>query len=138
MGRRLELQELEQGLDRATLGRSCIFIIDGEPGIGKTRLAQELASYATEKDAHVLWARCYEDKGVPPYWPWIEAIRCYVGNHDKNLLRDALGVGAGDIAEIVPEIRRALQDIEKPPPLEADEARFRLFDSITAFIVCSF
>ena len=43
----------------------------GEPGIGKTRIAQELATYAGLRGAQVLWGRCYEEEGVPPYWPWV-------------------------------------------------------------------
>ena len=43
----------------------------GEPGIGKTRTAQELATYAGLRSAQVLWGRCYEEQGMPPYWPWV-------------------------------------------------------------------
>ncbi len=134
VGREQELQELKRGLKNAAAGQNSFFMIEGEPGIGKTRTAQELASYAREIDVCVLLARCYEDKGVPPYWPWIEAIRCYASKHDNRQLRHALGVGAGDIAEIVPEIRQVLPEIEKPVPLPPEEARFRLFDSIKTFI----
>ena len=44
-----------------------------------------------------------------------------------------MGPGAADIAEIVPEIRRKLTDLEPPPPLQPEQARFRLFDSIVSF-----
>ena len=101
---------------------------------GKTRLAQELGYYAREIDVNVLWGRCYEDSGVPPYWPWIEIVRGYLDTHGNSELRQVLGSGAGDLAEIVPEIREMLPDIPVPEKLEQEEARFRLFDSIRAFI----
>jgi DNA-binding CsgD family transcriptional regulator len=45
-----------------------------------------------------------------------------------------MGVGAADIAEIIPEIRHKLPDLEPSPALEPEQARFRLFDSITTFL----
>jgi hypothetical protein len=51
-----------------------------EPGIGKTRLAQELASHASSMDAQVLWGWCYEAEGAPSYWPWVDSLRTYVQN----------------------------------------------------------
>jgi predicted ATPase len=44
-----------------------------------------------------------------------------------------MGAGAADIAEVVPEVRERLPDLESPPALEPQQARFRLFDSITRF-----
>ena len=41
----------------------------GEPGIGKTSTAKELASHAENLGVQVLWGRCYEEEGTPPYWP---------------------------------------------------------------------
>ena len=134
VGRRQELRKLTVGLEKAITGQSWLFLIEGEAGIGKTRLAQELAGHARKHNVSVLWGRCYEDQGVPPYWPWIEAIRSYVSKHDRKQLQHELGAGAGDIAEIVPEVREILPDAEAPVSLEPMEARFRLFDSIKAFI----
>jgi predicted ATPase len=45
-----------------------------------------------------------------------------------------MGLGATDIAEIIPEIRHKLPDLEPSPALEPEQARFRLFDSITTFL----
>ena len=45
-----------------------------------------------------------------------------------------MGPGAADIAEIIPELRNKLPDLEPPPSLEPEQARFRLFDSITTFL----
>ena len=60
-------------------------------------------------------------------------MRAYVQRTNAEQLITEMGPGAGDIAEIVPDIRGKLPDLEKPPALEPQAARFRLFDSITTF-----
>ena len=134
VGRIKELRKLRTGLARAISGQSQFFMIEGEAGIGKTRLARELASYAEKDHATVLWGRCYEDTGVPPYWPWIEIIRAYIDTRNTDELHWILGAGAGDIAEIVPQIREKFPSLPVSPKLEPAEVRFRLFDSIRTFI----
>ena len=70
VGRQREMGELKACLEDALSGRGRLVTLVGEPGIGKTRTAQELATYAGLRGAQVLWGRCYEEQGVPPYWPW--------------------------------------------------------------------
>ena len=108
-------------------------MLAGEPGIGKTRTAQELAAYAEGRGAQVLWGWCYEEVGAPPFWPWVQAIRSYVQQAEPERLRSEMGVGAAGIAEILPEIHAKLPGLETPLELGPERARFRLFDSITAF-----
>ena len=71
VGRGREMAELEAALDDVLSGQGRFVMLSGEPGIGKTRTAQEFASHAGDQDAHVLWGRCYEDRGAPPYWRFI-------------------------------------------------------------------
>jgi predicted ATPase len=107
----------------------------GEPGIGKTRTALELATYARLRGAQVLWGRCYEGEGAPPYWLWVQAVRSYVRDRDAARLRAELGAGAAEIAEVVPDVRQRLADLGPAPVVEDPrQARFRLFDSLTAFL----
>jgi DNA-binding SARP family transcriptional activator len=70
VGRDEELSELRGGLDAALLGRGAVFLIGGSPGVGKSRLVDELARDARERGAEVLWGRCWEAGGAPAYWPW--------------------------------------------------------------------
>ena len=134
VGHHRELGELKLALDESLIGHGRLVMLVGEPGIGKTRTAQELANYAETRGTQVFWGRCYEEEGAPPYWPWVQAIRSYVQQRDAERLQSEMGPGAADIAEIVPEIRRKLTGLETPPPLEPEQARFRLFDSITTFL----
>lgn len=64
----------------------------------------------------------------------MQAIRSYVEPRNSDQLQVDLGPNAADIAEIVPEIRRKLTDLETPPDLPPEQARFRLFESITSFL----
>ena len=115
-------------------GQGRLVMLGGEPGIGKTRTAQELAALAEARGAQVLCGRCYEEEGAPPYWPWVQIMRNYVQQAGAELLTAEMGPGAADIAEIVLEIKGKLPDLETPPALEPEQARFRLFDSITTFL----
>ena len=135
VGRQREMGELKAALEDALSGRGRLVTLVGEPGIGKTRTAQELATYAGLRSAQVLWGRCYEEQGMPPYWPWVQAIRSYVREREPDQLRSEMGAGAAEIAEVVSDIKERLPDLSPPPQLDSPEqARFRLFDSITAFL----
>ena len=115
VGRRREMGQLTSALQDALSGQGRLVMLVGEPGIGKTRTAQELAVIAEQRGARVLWGRCYEGEGAPPYWPWVQPIRSYVQASDPERLRAEMGSGATDIAEIVPEIRDLLPGLEPAP-----------------------
>ena len=135
VGRHQEMGDLKAALEDALSGRGRLVTLVGEPGIGKTRTAQELATYAGLRGAQVLWGRCYEEQGTPPYWPWVQAIRSYVRDREPDQLQSEMGAGAADIAEIVSDVKERLPGLSPPLSLESpDQARFRLFDSITAFL----
>src|SRR4051794_2627566 len=74
VGRARELAELRQALGEAADGRGGVLVVTGEPGIGKTRLLQELPDHAAG-DFAVLSGRCWEEGGAPAYWPWIQVVR---------------------------------------------------------------
>jgi DNA-binding SARP family transcriptional activator len=74
-GRTEELGLLEAGLDDALAGRGRLFVVVGDAGTGKTRLADELASSAKQRGARILWGRGWAGGGAPPYWPWTQALR---------------------------------------------------------------
>jgi predicted ATP-dependent serine protease len=60
VGRQQQLGILNTALDDALSGQGRIALLAGEPGIGRTRTAQELSAYAGQRGALVLWGRCYE------------------------------------------------------------------------------
>jgi DNA-binding CsgD family transcriptional regulator/tetratricopeptide (TPR) repeat protein len=134
VGREAELQLLERAFERASGGQAGLVMVVGEPGIGKTRIAAELATRARLRRAQVLWGRCYESAGAPPYWPFVQALRGYVRDHEQDQLGRQLGGVAAALAEIVPEINDKLPGLAPLPTAEPQQARFRLFDSVSAFL----
>jgi len=133
VGRRQEMADLKAALEETISGLGRLLMLVGEPGIGKTRTAQELASHAETSGAQVFWGRCYEEEGTPPYWPWLQLLRSYIQQKAPEQLQAEMGSGAADITEIVPELREMLTNLETPPALEPEQAHFRLFSSIATF-----
>ena len=134
VGRQREMAELRAALDAAMAGRGQMVMLSGEPGIGKTRLAQELASRAESLGAQVMWGWCYEHAGAPPYWPYVQPIRTYAETTDLATLISQIGLVGPAIAEIIPELRAKLPGLGQPIAAEPEQARFRLFDSVSTFL----
>jgi len=134
VGRGRELSELVGGLDDAFAGRGRLVLLAGEPGIGKSRLADELIAHAGARGARVLVGRCWEAGGAPAYWPWVQSLRAYVRERDPVELRAELGNFAAEIAQLLPDVRQLMPDLPELSSLEADGARFRLFDATAQFL----
>jgi DNA-binding SARP family transcriptional activator len=75
VGRDREVDELSAALDDAAAGRGRLFLVSGESGLGKTRLADEVASRAKDAGLRVLWGRSAKSEGAPAYWLWSQALR---------------------------------------------------------------
>ena len=69
---------LRMAIKEALLGRGRLLLIEGEAGIGKSRLADEAATYASREAVRVCWGRCWEGEGSPTLWPWIQVVRSCV------------------------------------------------------------
>jgi DNA-binding CsgD family transcriptional regulator/tetratricopeptide (TPR) repeat protein len=134
VGRETEMAELRLSLRDTLASQGRLVMLAGEPGIGKTRLGQELAAMAQQQGVRILWGLCHEQRGAPPYWPWVQAMRAYVQGAASDYLLSHMGLGAADIADIIPDVKAKLPDLMPSPPLEPDQARFRLFDAVTTFL----
>jgi DNA-binding SARP family transcriptional activator len=134
VGRRTELDTLRTALDDAIRGQGRFFLIAGEPGIGKSRLAEEGLRIAHRRGVRVLVGRCWEAGGAPAYWPWVQALRPYLRELDPDQLQARLGSGAADIVQLFPEVRELLPALPEPPAPESVGARIRLFDATVAFL----
>jgi DNA-binding SARP family transcriptional activator len=102
--------------------------IAGDPGIGKTRLASELARAAHEEGAAVLLGRCHEEL-LMSYQPFVEAFARYVAGVSPEVLRGQVGTHGGELARLVPELPRRLPDLAPPASADAEDQRFRLFEA---------
>jgi eukaryotic-like serine/threonine-protein kinase len=134
VGRERELAELVAGLEGALSGQGRLFLISGEPGIGKSRLADELANRAALRGAQLLVGRSWEAGGAPAFWPWVQALRTLLRERDPEGLPSELGAGAPDLAQLLPELRELLPGLPEPPSIDSEGARFRLFDAVASFL----
>ena len=75
VGRTAELQRLESMLADAEQGIPQVALIEGSPGIGKTRLAEELAERSALRGGRVAVGSCWQDGEAPPLWPWRAILR---------------------------------------------------------------
>ena len=119
-----------------------LFLNTGEPGIGKTRMAEQLASRARQRGARVLWGRCWEGGGAPAYWPWSQLLRPLLDDPPEDS-RAAAGTDAGAAAgadgaalrRFSPELADTVgEGTSADPAAQSAAARFRLFAAVTSLL----
>ena len=109
-------------------------LVGGEPGVGKTRLVEQVLETARHQRCLTLTGRCYEMEGTAPFIPFIEIIEQYTGVVSPKVLRETIGDAAPEVVRLVPELRRLFPDI--PPPLELppEQQRHHLFRNVAEFL----
>ncbi|MDQ4144816.1 MAG: AAA family ATPase [Actinomycetota bacterium] len=130
LGRNAELAELADGFRQAVAGRGRLFLISGEPGIGKTTLAEAFAASSIQDGALALWGRCWESGGAPAFWPWIQALRSALSVPQVRDIVHSLGA-AGGLVERFAGTGVLHPGDASPNQAEAEQARFALFDAVT-------
>lgn len=134
VGRTSELAQLQQQLSIAQQAREQLVLVSGEPGVGKTRLANELLAYARQTGAVVLRGGCYEYEATTPYLPIVEALREWVHWQSDETLKAYLNGTAPELAKLAPEIESKLGPQTANAPLPPTEERLRLFDNVARFL----
>jgi len=127
VGRGDELRHLDNAFERAARGHGGVVFIQGEPGIGKTRLVTEFAASATTAAGTVRWGRCHEHAGAPPLWPWTAVM--------DELLTGLNDHGAADGSDPRLQLLRPLLGLRAAAAgttqiSESLPARFALFETI--------
>lgn len=138
IGREPELAQLHAGLRDARSGHGSVCLVAGPAGIGKTRLVEQLCTAAAADGALVLWGRCWEDRGAPAYWPWVQILRALLERGDAGRLAELAGA-ADPLAQLLPELS-AGKPVGEPGRSgvgAAEDLRFQLFDSISRFIAAA-
>ncbi len=133
VGRDAELEKLVGAWKQARDGSLRAVMVAGEPGVGKTRLAFELARRVHDDGGRVLYGRCEEELGVP-YQPFAEALRPYVAECPLHELTDLAQVHEGELTRLVPELARRLPDVAPPLHAEPEAERYRLFEAVVGLL----
>lgn len=134
VGRHKVLAELRGLLDCASGEQGALVLIGGEPGVGKTRLTQELATHAQQLGIGVFTGSCYEREGDLPYMPWLEIFVAAARPLTPSALRRTLGEHASALAQMVPELRQMVPDIPAHVELPMEQQRRYLFRSATEYV----
>ena len=134
VGRAPEALVLQEAWLRVAEGARGLFVIAGEAGIGKTRLAAELAAHAHADGAVVLFGR-FDEEAPAPYQPVVGMVRGWAGGASLAPLAERLGSRAAELSVVLPEFGppSAGQDGSLRSG-EADTKRLRLFDAIAALL----
>jgi DNA-binding CsgD family transcriptional regulator len=147
VGRDGELATLVGWLDAAGAGEPRLVLCSGDPGVGKTRLAEELTRVAAGRGVPVLWGRAVDSDGAPPFWPWQQVLRAAdritgmerlaadqpgVTEVSGLVARVAHDLGvAADLALLAPEVVAGPADAAAPG---GPQQRFRVFDAVTRLL----
>ena len=122
VGRHHELAVLVEALDLAVAGQARLVLCRGEPGIGKTRLAEELGAIAASRGVATAWGPAAEATGAPPYWPWRQVLRAVGEQVDLRAVAAAHGLAA-DLGRLAPDLFPHGGGRTEVPP--SDDARLR-------------
>jgi predicted ATPase len=131
VGRESERSMIRAAIDRALTGHGSVVMLEGGPGIGKTRLAMEMAEYASRVGFRYLVGHCYEREERYPFLPFAEIIEGGVAESGPDYFRQRVGDNVAELAEIAPSLRRIFQDIPQPLELPPTQKRRHLFQSIS-------
>ena len=110
IGRHAEHDRLARHLQDAARGVGALALLGGEPGVGKTRLAEDLLGEARDQGLLALTGRCYE-AGTTPFSPFVDIVEQMLREVPAHTLREALGEDAPEVARLVPRIRRVWDDL---------------------------
>jgi tetratricopeptide (TPR) repeat protein len=116
---------ISRALTEASAGRGRVVLLAGEPGIGKTRLAEEAARRAREAGVTVAWGSSDEHDGAPAFWPWVQMLRALLRGPAAGPAAAAFEARAPELALILPELADGAPRPAEPV-LDVEASRFRL------------
>ncbi|WP_425160776.1 AAA family ATPase, partial [Candidatus Binatus sp.] len=135
VGREGERAALLSVLDDAASRRGRLVLISGEPGVGKTRLADEVAAAADAERMAILVGHCSEHDEAVAYLPFVEILENFIDRESNpDVLRAALGEQAPELARLIPKLKNILPELPPPLDLPPAQARRHLFNCFFDFV----
>lgn len=121
VGREDSLATLEEQFTDVLSGHARCVLVQGAPGIGKTRLIEVFVDSSIARDAHVIWGRCSEDIHAPSFWPWRQILTGLLDIDLSSLTCGALGrateYGEQDRFQLFASVAERLKVISIRQPL---------------------
>jgi DNA-binding SARP family transcriptional activator len=129
VGRETEWEELLRSY--GSVGRGGRFVVlEGEAGIGKTRLAEEFVAHAVGGGAAIVAARCYAGETNLAYGPFVEGVSAVLGREGTGRLEGLPAGTLDEAARLLPELSGLLPDSRALPPLDTPGARSRFYEGV--------
>ncbi|MGB2940068.1 MAG: AAA family ATPase [Candidatus Dormiibacterota bacterium] len=128
VGRDDVIEALEHHWEVARGGHRQTVLLAGEPGIGKTRTATELAKTVIEAGGLVLYGHC-DEEGVVPYQPFVEALRQCVESWSTDEIHARIGTSLPELVRLLPELSERVPAV-RAPRSDPETERYRLFEAI--------
>jgi DNA-binding SARP family transcriptional activator len=132
VGRTREVNALIQALHTARAGTGQVVLVEGEPGIGKSRLLQETLDYARAQDVLTLVTHCYQVEQAIPYQPVIDMLDQAMNNVPANRFLALPPVYLAELATLSPELRELAPDL----PSAAEDVSARQARRLRALHQC--
>jgi hypothetical protein len=134
VGRTAELSLLTEAFDAACVGRTTTVLLSGEPGVGKTLLAEHAARGFAGRGAQLLRGKAWDFGGAPALWPWAEVIHSATAGWSRESLLAATGTNARlqRLSEVCPD----LEDRAGPrqPDAPGDWGRLERFEAVARLL----
>ncbi|MEJ3746394.1 BTAD domain-containing putative transcriptional regulator [Actinomycetes bacterium KLBMP 9797] len=127
VGRIEELTVLQQAVTPGLTGGTGLVLVEGEPGVGKTRLLEQIAAEADQRGAFVVWGRCLEGDGAPSMWPWVQVVGAILDDLPAAARQEW---DASELGRLV----GPPGDVSATPVLPDSSAQFRLFERAVALV----
>jgi hypothetical protein len=131
VGREAERSVLRRLLERVLESRGVVAMVGGVLGVGKTRIAAEFAAEASARGFLTLVGSCYDRENSLPFSPFVEILESAMAQStSQDAFRTALGNDAGEMARLMPQLRRLFPDIPAPLELSPEQSRRILFNGV--------
>jgi predicted ATPase len=135
VGRETERSALRRILERVIGGEGRVAMIGGALGVGKTRIAAEFAAEASARGFVTLVGSCYDRENSLPFNPFVEILESAMAQStSQGAFRAALGNDAGEMARLMPQLRRLFPDIPPPLELSPEQSRRILFNAVVELL----
>ncbi len=121
-------------VENASEGRGGFVLLTGDPGVGKTRLAEEVGEEAAARGMRYITGHSYEATKTHPFAPIVDILEQFERELEPKQFRMALGEVGGEVARLLPHLRQKFPDLPPTTDLPAEQQRRYLFSSLSAVL----